>query len=82
MAQSANPSTIDWCLTVQADLAQLKIGKTESEIKKLSNYRFRKMVNTAISKECVLYLETLKNSHKITIKKAQVETFIKLNCFA
>ena len=63
MAQSKNPSTNDWCLTVQADLAKLKIEKTESEIKKLSDYRFRKIVNTAISKECVLYLERLKNSH-------------------
>ena len=61
--QLANPTKNDWCLTVKSNLETLKIKKSESEIKTMSEYSFNKLVKTAIKKETFQYLIKLKNSH-------------------
>ena len=61
--QSQKPSKGDWCLTVQDDLETLEINLTEEEIQTISEYSFKKVVNTQIKKETFLYLTKLKESH-------------------
>ena len=61
--QFANPTKNDWCLTVKSNLETLKIMKSESEIKNMSEYSFNKLVKTAVKKETFQYLIKLKNSH-------------------
>ena len=61
--QYANPIKNDWCLTVQSNLETLKINNSESEMRNMSQYIFKKLVNTAIRKETFQYLIKIKNSH-------------------
>ena len=61
--QYAKSAKNDWCLTVKANLEMLKINLSEGEIKKLSEYRFKKLVKTAIKDETFRYLNSLKNKH-------------------
>ena len=65
--QLANPTKNDCCLTVKSNLETLKIKKSESEIKTMSEYSFNKLVKTAIKKETFQYLIKLKNSHSKVI---------------
>ena len=61
--QSEQPVKGDWCLTVKDNLKTLEITMSESQIKNLSIYAFKKIVSTAIRKEALNYLVKLKNSH-------------------
>ena len=61
--QLANPTKEDWCLTVKSNLETLRIMKSESEIKTMSEYSFNKLVKTTIKQETLQYLIKLKNSH-------------------
>ena len=50
-------------MTVKDNLKTLEINMSESQIKNLSIYAFKKIVSTAIRKEALNYLVKLKNSH-------------------
>ena len=63
MVQSRKPVKNDWSLTVKENLKTLQIVLEEDQIKKLSIYSFKKLVNSAIKKESLNYLVKLKNSH-------------------
>ena len=61
--QSKKPVKGDCCLTFKDNLNTLEISMSESQIKNLSIYSFKKIVNRAIRKEALNYLVKLKNSH-------------------
>lgn len=53
----------DWCRTIQSDLQMLNISESESDIRQMTKYYFKKLINTSIRKEAFKYLESIKNSH-------------------
>ena len=61
--QTSKPIKNDWCLTVQSNLKTLNINKSESEIKLMSKYSFKKIVKDAIKKETFQYLNQKKLLH-------------------
>ena len=78
--QSQKPVKGDWCLTVQDDLETLEINLTEEEIQTISEYSFKKLVNTQIKKETFLYLTKLKESHSkvlhIQYQKHEIQDYL------
>ena len=79
--QSEKPVKGDWCLTVMENLKTLKIEMTEDELRKISKYSFKKLVNNAIRKEAFAYLLELKNSHSkvlhIPYQKYEIQDYLK-----
>ena len=61
MVQSRKPVKNDWSLTVKENLKTLQIVLEEDQIKKLSIYSLKKLVNSAIKKESLNSLVKLKN---------------------
>ena len=61
--QYSKPIKNDWCLSVQSNLKTLKINKSESELKLMSKYSFKKLVKAAIKKEAFQYLNGMKMRH-------------------
>ena len=61
--QCAKPTKNDWCQTVQSNLETLKLSNSESEVRLMSKYVFKKAVNTAIRQEVFKYLQQKKSSH-------------------
>ena len=58
--QCAKPTKNDWCQTVQSNLETLKLSNSESEVRLMSKYLFKKAVNTAIRQEVFKYLQQKK----------------------
>ena len=63
LTKRANPVQNDWCPTVTANLETLNIGKSESEIRCMSEYRLNKLVKSSIKKEAFRYFQQIKTSH-------------------
>ena len=73
--QSRKPVKNDWCLTVEQNLETLNITLSETEIKQLSINSYQRIVKTAIKKEALNYLNTLKKKHSkvLHIKHSKLE---------
>ena len=61
--QCIKPVKNDWASTVKTDLEILKISKSESEIKSMSEFVFSKIVKKAVRKEAFQYLQQIKSGH-------------------
>ena len=61
--QRSNPSKNDWSLTVKSNLETLEVNASEEDIGTMSQYVFRKLVNTHIKKEAFKYLQKIKSTH-------------------
>jgi hypothetical protein len=61
--QHSKPVKNDWSLTVKSNLDTLKVNLSEKEIRKMSQYVFRKLINTRIKKEAFEYLQQVKRTH-------------------
>ena len=61
--QQLSPVKNDWCVQVRADLKLCGITLTESEITKLSKYKFKNLVRTKVTALARNYLTDLKNKH-------------------
>ena len=56
----------DWVLTVNEDLKICNIDKSESEIKEMTKYAFKKLISDRIKKVSLEYLLKLKSEHSKT----------------
>ena len=61
--QCSKPVKNDWSLTVKLNLETLKVDLKEKEIRSMSQYVFKKMINTRIKQEAFKYLQQVKSTH-------------------
>ena len=84
--QSRKPVKNDWSLTVKQNLETLNITLSENEIQHLSIYSYQKIVNTAIKKEALNYLNALKNKHSkvmhIRYSKLEMQDYLMPSSFS
>ena len=57
----------DWVSQVRQDLIACEIFHTEEEIKKMSKFKFKKLVNSRIKLNCRSYLTELQMKHSKTM---------------
>ena len=61
--QQLSPVRNDWCLQVREDLKLCGITLTDSEISKMTKYKFKNLVRTKVTTLARNYLTDLKNKH-------------------
>ena len=73
--QSRKSVKNDWSLTVKQNLETLEIALSEEQIKSMSEPAYKKIVNSAIKKEALNYLNGIKSSHSkvLHIEHAKLE---------
>ena len=62
-AQEKTPGKNDWCLTVENDMEELGITLTHSEIRSMTEFRFKSLVKPLIYKKALSYLNNFKLKH-------------------
>ena len=77
-AQKYLPSEGDWILQVKKDLTDLNLELSDSEIRSMSHYQFKKLIRNKIEELAIAYLESQKKqkTHKLDIKTFKPQEYM------
>ena len=79
-AQKYSPAKGDWSFSLNNDKEQFGINNSEEEIRRMSKYKFKKIVKTKMKELAKKYLLKLKNKHskmeKIEFNKIGCKTYL------
>ena len=82
-AQKLKPSKNDWVKQIEEDIKELKLELTDKYIKKLSKYKFKKILEETIGKKAFEYLIKKKDMHSkvehINFEKLELQKYLKAN---
>ena len=80
-AQKLKPSKNDWVKTVDKDKEDLNINLDDEQIKQMSKYKFRKLMQASIREKAFEHLMNLKETHSkaedLSYKKLETQSYLK-----
>ena len=83
-AQKLKPSKNDWVDTVKDDKKELGIELEDKDIKKLSKFKFKQILDDKIKEQAFKYLMNKKEMHSktenLSYKKLEIQNYLKSDC--